>query len=82
MPRVQACVPTWQLCLTMTANDHRPDVGLVAANHMIFQEFLGAGEEEQIDLNIDRKRREAVILKIDKAPQVYRRGASDRAAST
>lgn len=62
--------PTRQFCLTMTANDHRPDVGLVAANHMIFRQFLGAGEEEQIDVDIDGKRREAVILKIDKASEV------------
>lgn len=64
--------PNKQLCLTMTANDHRPDVGLVAANHMIFRQFLGAGEEEQIDVQIDGKHREAVIVKIDKAPKVYR----------
>jgi hypothetical protein len=68
--------PTRQFCLTMTANDHRPDVGLVAANHMIFRQFLGAGEEEQIDVDIDGNRREAVILKIDKAPEIYRQAAS------
>lgn len=70
--------PTRQFCLTMTANDHRPDVGLVAANHIIFRQFLGVGEEEQIEVDIDGKHREAVILKIDKAPGVYR--TSDPAA--
>lgn len=64
--------PDKQLCLTMTAHDHRPDVGMVAADHVIFRQFLGAGEEEQIDVKIDGRHREAVILKIDKAPQVYR----------
>lgn len=64
--------PARQLCLTMTASDHRPEVGLVAADHMIFRQFIGAGEEEQLDVVIDGNHREAVILKIDKAPQVHR----------
>ena len=56
----------------MTANDHRPEVGLVAASHAILKQFLGAAIEEQLLIKIDSKIRQAVILAIDKRPPLRR----------
>ncbi len=54
--------------VTLTANQHDPDAGLISVGHPSGKALLGAEEEDEIEFELDKKLHRWMIVKIEKAP--------------
>ena len=54
--------------ITLTADRHDPDFGIISAQHPSGAALLGAEEDEEIEFEIDNKLRHWMVIKIEKGP--------------
>ncbi|HEX3953473.1 MAG TPA: AAA domain-containing protein [Stellaceae bacterium] len=52
--------------VTLTADRHDPDLGLISAQHPSGAALLGAEEDEEVEFQIDNKLRQWMVVKIEK----------------
>jgi very-short-patch-repair endonuclease len=64
--QVQVGEDTRVRVLTLTADQHDPDLGIISVRHPAGAALLGAQEDEEVEFEIDNKPRQWMVIKIEK----------------
>jgi very-short-patch-repair endonuclease len=64
--QVQVGEDTRVRVLTLTADRHDPDLGIISVRHPAGAALLGAQEDEEVEFEIDNKPRQWMVIKIEK----------------
>jgi hypothetical protein len=64
--QVQVGEDTRARVISLTANRHDPDLGIISVRHPAGAALLGAQEDEEIEFELDNKLRQWMIIKIEK----------------
>jgi Transcription elongation factor, GreA/GreB, C-term len=64
--QVQVGEDTRVRVLTLTADRHDPDVGIISVRHPAGAALLGAQEDEEVEFEIDNNPRQWMVIKIEK----------------
>jgi transcription elongation GreA/GreB family factor len=64
--QVQVGEDTRVRVISLTANRHDPDLGIISVRHPAGAALLGDQEDEEIEFELDNKLRQWMIIKIEK----------------